>query len=196
MSNPHPSDRTLTHAFKEWAVAVAALAAGKTILLLRKGGIRERQGQFEVEFDRLLLYPTYEHQKPHLLKPEYAPQVTPVKSGWHPQTVRLNAWAHITQVWQVSNPEIVAALEPYHIWNDRFVAERLRWKPQQPLYLLLLRVYRLAEPLEIPYRPEYGGCRSWIEIADEIAVTERFPALTDRDYTHKVDRLREICRGY
>ncbi|HIK51789.1 MAG TPA: DUF1802 family protein, partial [Oscillatoriales cyanobacterium M59_W2019_021] len=100
MSNPIPIDRTLSHALKEWAVAVAALTAGKTILLLRKGGIRERQGRFEVEFDRVLLYPTYEHPKPHLLQPEYAPQVTPVESGWHPQTVLLQAWARITHVWQ------------------------------------------------------------------------------------------------
>ena len=33
--------KQLSHAFKEWAVAIEALEAGKTIMLLRKGGIRE-----------------------------------------------------------------------------------------------------------------------------------------------------------
>ncbi|BCX07554.1 MAG: hypothetical protein KatS3mg066_1413 [Fischerella sp.] len=39
---------TTFHALKEWAVAVTALEAGKTIMLLRKGGIHERNGRFQV----------------------------------------------------------------------------------------------------------------------------------------------------
>jgi len=35
-----------THALKEWAVAVDALEQGKTIMLLRKGGIHEQGGRF------------------------------------------------------------------------------------------------------------------------------------------------------
>ena len=34
------NSETLSHALKEWAIVVDALAAGKTIMLLRKGGIR------------------------------------------------------------------------------------------------------------------------------------------------------------
>jgi hypothetical protein len=146
----------LTHALKEWAVAVEALTSGKMILLLRKGGIRERQGRFSIEFDRILLYPTYEHQQPHLLKPEYAPRATPVPSGWHPPWVPISAWAQITQVWQITEPATVEALLPDHIWNDRFVSERWHWKPHQPIHVLLLRVYRLEKMREIPNRPEYG----------------------------------------
>lgn len=188
--------QTLTHALKEWAVAVESLASGKTILLLRKGGIRERQGHFSVEFDRVLLYPTYEHQHPHLLKPEYASGVTPIESGWHPQFVPIPAWAKITQVWEVREPAIVKALLPYHIWNDQFVNERLRWKPHQPLYVLLLRVYRLEKAREIAYHPEYGGCRSWIELADSIAIPEASPVFNDDDYARHVDRIREIVKSH
>jgi hypothetical protein len=186
---------TLLHALKEWAVAVTALTTGTTILLLRKGGIREHQGRFSVEFDRVLLYPTYEHQQPHLLKPDYATQVTPVASGWHPQFVAIPAWAQITQVWQVSEPAIVEALLPYHIWNDRFVSERWHWKPHQPIYILLLRVYRLETIAEIPYRPEYGGCRSWIDLEESITISEHDPVLNDDDYIRQVDQIREIVMG-
>ena len=61
-----------THALKEWAVATDVLERGETILLLRKGGIREEGKHFRVAHDEVLLYPTYEHQQPHLLKPQYA----------------------------------------------------------------------------------------------------------------------------
>lgn len=183
---------SLVHAFKEWAVAVEALTSGSTIVLLRKGGIQERQGRFCVEFDRVLLYPTYEHQKPHLLKPEYATKVSPVLSGWHPEFVPIWAWAQITQVWQVSERATVEALMPYHIWNERFIRERLRWKPDRPLYILLLRVYRLDRTQDIPYRPEYGGCRSWIYLAEPIRLTQQNPVCSERDYGRQVDRIQAL----
>ncbi|MEO1671947.1 MAG: DUF1802 family protein, partial [Cyanobacteria bacterium J06631_2] len=75
------ASQSLTHTLKEWAIAVDALSQGRTIMLLRKGGIRERG--FQVKYSPVWLYPTYEHQKPNLLKPEYVTQVTPVESGWH-----------------------------------------------------------------------------------------------------------------
>lgn len=61
-------ESTTNHALKEWAVAVDALAEGKTILLLRKGGIKEEGNRFRVAYEEILLYPTYEHQQPNLLK--------------------------------------------------------------------------------------------------------------------------------
>ncbi|MFM7424092.1 MAG: DUF1802 family protein, partial [Elainella sp.] len=135
-----------------------ALSEGETILLLRKGGIREQT--FAVAQSQFWLYPTYEHQKPHLLKQDYAGRVTPVAPGWHPQTVPISAWATVTHCWEVNFESAVESLLPYHIWTPAFVTERLKWRPKLPLTLLLLRVYRLAEPGAIPYRLEYGGCKS------------------------------------
>ena len=41
-------------ALKEWAVVARALGSGRQTLLLRKGGIHERRGEFEVELDQPL----------------------------------------------------------------------------------------------------------------------------------------------
>ena len=40
---------SIDHALKEWDSAVKALSLGKTVLLLRKGGIREVGGKFSVK---------------------------------------------------------------------------------------------------------------------------------------------------
>lgn len=183
--------QTLTPALKEWQVAVTALTAGETIVVLRKGGIREAKGGFTVRHDRALLYPTYEHQKPHLLKPGYASQVEPVASGWHPDTVEIAAWARITDQLEVVDEARLQALLPFHIWNQEFVIERLKWQPQQPLTVLLLRVYRLSSARLIPFDAAYGGCKSWIEIPP-IAVDEALPALDDRTYADRVAAIRAI----
>jgi hypothetical protein len=179
---------TLTSALKEWAVAVDALTAGKTIVLLRKGGIREAGGAFAIAHPQVWLYPTYEHQKPQLLKPDYAHQVQPVASGWHPETVAIPAWADITHQFEVTEAE-AAALLPFHIWNSAFVAERLKWKPRSPLSVLLLRVYALPQPQSIPYRTEYGGCKSWIELQADFSPDQAQPVLTDAEYRQQVEAI-------
>ncbi|MEJ6480368.1 DUF1802 family protein [Nostoc punctiforme UO1] len=183
---------TTSHALKEWAVAVNALESGKTIMLLRKGGIHERNGNFQVAHKQILLYPTYEHQQAFMLKPEYANRVYPVTSGWHPETVRIGSWAEITDILPVSDEFLVNALLPFHIWNEHFISDRLKWKPRQPLYILLLRTYKLTQDQEIPYHPKYGGCKSWIDLDQSINLQETTPALSDFAYTQLVQTIRGI----
>jgi hypothetical protein len=184
-----------THALKEWAVAVNALEAGKTILLLRKGGIREVGGRFQVQYPQALLYPTYEHQKPNLLKPEYARQVTPVTSGWHPESVRIGSWAEITDIFCITEESIVDRLLPYHIWNEKLASDRFHWKPRQPLYVLLLRVYKLSQPLTIPYSPEYGGCKSWLDLLQSVSLEGSVPIFQETQYAQQVEAIRQIVKG-
>lgn len=176
-------------ALKEWSIAVEALTHGETIALLRKGGIRESGRNFEVKSDRVLLYPTYEHQKPELLEPPYSTQVRPVESGWHPETVTLKSWAHVTHILPLRDPEAAFNLLGELVWNRDFVRDRVQWKPDRPLFVLLLRTYRLAETVTIPYLPQYGGCRSWIDLAEDIPTSDRHPVLDDVAYG---DRVRHI----
>lgn len=183
---------TLNVAFKEWAVAVDALAQGKTIVLLRKGGIREPDKSFQVKHSPVLLYPTYEHQQPHLLKRQYATKVIPVESGWHPENIELSCWAEITQVFQVRDESVVSRLFDFHIWNSQFISDRLKWKPNQPLNLLLLRVYKLAESVTIPYTAEYGGCKSWLELNQPISLEKSIPVFSDADYAKQVNEIAQL----
>lgn len=175
----------MTDALKEWAIAVEALAAGETVVLLRKGGIREAkflETNGLGDRSQVWLYPTYEHQKPELLKPNYRDRVVAVPSGWHPETVPIQAWAKITHGFELTEPAQVAALEPFHVWNDAFVEMRLKWKPRSPMTVLLLRVFRLEQPVNIPFEASYGGCRSWITLQDQIAASPAVPALSDESY--------------
>ncbi|BCL34697.1 hypothetical protein NSMS1_11440 [Nostoc sp. MS1] len=180
------------HTLKEWAVAINALESGKTIMLLRKGGIKEKNGRFQVAHEQVLLYPTYEHQQPSLLKAEYANLVQPVPSGWHPETVRIGSWAQITDILPLSDEAIIKALLPFHIWNENFISDRLNWKPQQPIFILLLRTYKLSQAQEITYLPEYGGCKSWIDITAPIQLLDSQPVLSDSNYRQMVEEVKEV----
>ena len=186
------SNHLINHALKEWAIAVNALCQGKTIMLLRKGGIRETHNKFQVAHNPVLLYPTYEHQKPALLKPEYANQVTPVNSGWHPETVHIAAWANITNILLVTEANKLEVLFPHHIWNNSFASQRFKWKPKQPLYVLLLRTYLLPSVIKIPYISAYGGCNSWIDLGSAISLEKSTPVIEDAEYTLQVETILKL----
>src|SRR5436309_14463591 len=59
---------TLNVALKEWASVCSALEEGRQIILLRKGGILEAIGGFELEYPQFFLFPTYLHQNAQMLK--------------------------------------------------------------------------------------------------------------------------------
>lgn len=182
----------LTHALKEWAIAVEALTAGETIVLLRKGGIRE--AGFQVKHDFVWLYPTYEHQKPDLVKSKYASTVIPVESGWHPETVTIKSCAAITDILPIRDHQHLKALQPYHIWSEQMVSDREKlWQPQNPIMVLLLKVYRLPHPQALPYNNSYGGCKSWINLMQPISTEHLMPVMTDEQYNQKVLQIKEDC---
>jgi len=180
----------LRTALKEWSVAVDALAAGDMMVLVRKGGIKEEKGRFVADAENAILFPTFEHQKPELLKPPYRDALTPVEPGWHPKTITLKAWAQITDIFLTRDADKVAALADFHIWQPQLAQKRLRWKAKQPLYVLALRTYRLKQPVEIEWQEAYGGCRSWIELAGGIDVTDSGAAISDDAYAQKIGDIK------
>ena len=186
------SPPALTAALKEWSAAIDALASGETILLLRKGGIKEENGKFSAEAARAALLPTFEHQDPSLLKPEYRASAQPVESGWHPQTLTLKAWADITDIFLTDNAEKVAALSEFHIWQPNLAQDRLKWKPKQPLYVLALRAYQFPQPVTIQWDEAYGGCRSWVNLNEPVDIEGSRAAIAPEAYQAQVNAIAHI----
>jgi hypothetical protein len=180
----------LTGALKEWAIAVEALLQGELILLLRKGGIRETEGRFRVQRDRVALFPTVEHQKPAWLKPAYRDQITPAASP--PASVLFTGWAEITAVMPLTDPEAVSRLTPFHIWTEAWALERLAWKPQQPLLALCLRAHRFVEPHRVAYQAQFRGCRSWLDLEPPLDLAGSQAVLSDRAYGEQVAAIQAV----
>ncbi len=184
---------TLGHALKEWAVAVEALERGATALVVRKGGIREKA--FAVEDTRFLLLPGYEHQRPELLKPEYRSIMQDIPDLTDEGPLRFSSFAEVKGAFEVSEADDLAALDPHHMWTPEYAASRFRWRPKKPLTVLVLRAYVLPETVELAYREEYGGCKSWIELAEPVPVDGARPALSDEDFERLVAPAREVLGG-
>ena len=184
---------SLQFALKEWAVAVKALETGATALVVRKGGIREKA--FAVEDSRFLLLPGYEHQRPELLKPEHRGLMDDIPNLSDDGPLRFTSFAGVHAAYEVSEAEDLEALDAHHIWTPEYAESRFKWRPKKPLTVLVLRAYLLAEPVELAYRDEYGGCKSWIELAEPVSAEGSRPALSDEDFERLASPALEVLRG-
>ena len=171
---------TLQHALKEWAVAVRALERGETALVVRKGGIREKA--FAVPQTRFLLLPGYEHQRPELLKDEYRGLMDGIPDLADDGPLRFSSFAEVEGAYEISETEGLSALDPHHMWTPEYTESRFKWRPKKPLTVLVLRTYLLSETVELPYRDEYGGCKSWIELQERVSVEGARAALSDENF--------------
>ena len=178
-------------ALKEWAVTVKSLAQGQQVLLLRKGGIHESSQDFRVIHPEFLLYPTYEHQREDLLKEEFQPDLRKLlEESPRSEEITFSHFAKVEELIEVAEQEKVEALAPHHIWTDEYAQSRLRWKAMLPLSIMLLRVYRMENPVTVPYIPEYGGCTSWVEIIPRVELGQLTPELPDEAFLREVDEIK------
>ncbi len=183
-------------ALKEWAVIVDALLSGASIVDLRKGGIREEGRQFSLRAPRLWLYSSYEHQKAGLLKPQWRGRLDEVVRQAPPEgLLRVEAWADIVATATIESPEGLGPIDDELIWTREYAEGRLHWKPKHPLWVLALRVHRLDEPLLVPWREEYRGCTSWVDLLDlppDPTALSSSPALDDAAFEARLAALQSV----
>jgi hypothetical protein len=183
----------LTHALKEWAVAVAALERGETALVVRKGGIREKA--FAVPKTRFLFFKSYEHQKANQLKPAYHDLLRSIPNRRDDGPVLFTSFAEVYGAHEISEAEELEALDAHHIWTHEYAESRLKWRPKKPLTVMVLRTYLLPEPVVLDYRESYGGCKSWIELEEAVAAAGSSPALEDPAFEKLVRATLGVLEG-
>ncbi len=180
---------SIEHTLKEWAVTVRALERGDTALVVRKGGIREKV--FAVPSRRFLLLPGYEHQRPELIKPEFRHVMDEIPDLTDDGPLRFSSFAEVHSAYEISEPESLEAIDPHHMWTPEYAESRFKWRPKKPLTVLVLRTYLLPETVELPFREEYGGCKSWIELTDAVSVEGSRPALDDEGFERVISPALE-----
>ena len=179
-------------ALKEWAVTIRAMALGKQILIVRKGGIHQDDKEFRIIHPNFLLFPTYEHQKLDLLKSSVQHDlITPLEDASDDNEIHFNYWSRVTDFYELRDSATLSRISPFHHWTEDYVTSRFRWRPSQPLTLALLRLFKLEEETSVPLTPEFSGCKSWVELDQDIPVVGAQPVLSDEEYNKKATPIRE-----
>lgn len=180
---------------KEWAIICDLLLEGSLAILLRKGGIHELGGPgvFELENPRFVLFPSWAHQRPEMIQPAIRPRVQVLDE---PEQIPLTGMGHVAHIWQVTSREAFDTLDDLHPWSVAQVDMRFDYKPHNPLYVMAVRAYRLAEPRVVTNYPEYAGCRSWVPFrpADEVDDAGAVAAMTDDAFDAIVARVDQAMQ--
>ncbi len=173
---------------KDWAVIVDALGRGDQILVLRKGGVHEDTALFQPEHDRFWLFPTLFHQQKELVIPAAQARFEDsVRPSLNDQTVPVQFLAELHSAIQITSLDAAHRLAGQHIWSSEAIGERFEWGGQKSIYALLLRVFQLPSPVRLKRLPEYGGCRSWIELSEDVSEQGLEPVISNDAFNMKAD---------
>ena len=177
-------------ALKEWSIVVEALGSGEQLLLVRKGGIREPRGAFQLKRREFLLYPTLEHQHEEAIRPEFRERFrqTATLGEWI-QQVPLKVYAGVALCAEIRDPNKLQGLERYHIWQPQFFTERMRYRPQEPTLAIVVRAYRLKEPVNLPVKAEYIGCKSWVPLETSLPIEAAEPVMENQRFRKALNEI-------
>ena len=179
-------------ALKEWAVLLEAMAAGRQIFLLRKGGIAEGRSGFELKHREFLFFPTWEHQQAEALKPAFRELFDKLQPP-DPRTVEIRYAGRVEQIREAPlSIDQMAVLDNQHIWTDAYLRKRYEYRPDLPLYIVVVRLMRLAESARLSNERRYAGCRSWVDLAQPVETGELQPVIKQAAFETLRDRLTTV----
>jgi hypothetical protein len=177
-------------AFKEWAIVVEALGRGEQVLILRKGGISEGRDGFRVEHPEFLLFPTLYHQQRESVTPAAQARFDEMVHRWPPpEIVRIEYFAEVAGWRQVDSLSAAESLRGQHCWRDEVIAGRFDWGQAKNIFAIAVRVHRLPLAIELPVLASYGGCKSWIELENDVPATGSVPVIDQQTFDRKLGQL-------
>jgi hypothetical protein len=143
-----------------------------------------------MEHQRFLLFPTLFHQQRESVIPaaqarydQIAPLFPP------PDRLRLEWFAEVAAARQLHSPAQAGALRGQHVWRDEVIAQRFDWGKDKSIFALAARVFRLPQTIELPLLPAYGGCKSWVELGQDISTDGAEPVLTNSAFEAGLNRF-------
>lgn len=180
-------------ALKEWATVLEAMARGEQLVLIRKGGLIEPGSGFELAAPSFVLYPTFEHQAVNYLRPTYRGYFDEAVARRAPEgRVRIDLAGLAVFSTHVRDPGIIERLSSFHTYNQEFVSQRLKWQPDQPMAIVVVRVFRLAPHRILDVVPRYAGCKSWVDLDAPVSLEGAQPVIDDATFQQRLHALSPL----
>lgn len=182
-------------AFKDWAVVVDALAHGEQILILRKGGLREKRGEFHVDHRAFWLFPTQFHEVERSVIASKRPALHTLAANAPSEFVDIQYYAVADPVVHLTDASLLSRLQGRHVWAEQVLQQRFEFGRDAGLHALIVRVYRLSHPEQLPLRESYGGCKSWVQLEQPVA-GEVSPVVDDAEFARQRDEIIELISDH
>lgn len=178
-------------ALKEWAAIEEALVTGRLSVLVRKGGIYEKRGDFQVEHRGFWIFPTGWHQNERELRDAFRGHLgdTP---RFPDRSVPLRMFCTVEAHWKVEDLAALERLGDLQPFSPETLKSRFEYRGKPYLHVILVRARALPAPREIPNTAAYEGCVSWVALDQSVSTSAATPVLDD-DAFHNVRREVEAA---
>lgn len=177
-------------ALKEWAVVCRALEEGRQSVLLRKGGIIEETRDFSLVEKRFLLFPTYEHQDLDSVQEPYRKTFRETLDARPPEdVVRISSWAEVTALFLTHDLGALLRLSDHYAWSKDYIRMRMAYKPRKPMNVVVVRTWKLPEPVDVAVLEHFAGCKSWVPLERSVALEGSLAVLSDAEHGLRVGEL-------
>ncbi|WP_158545230.1 DUF1802 family protein [Bremerella cremea] len=182
---------TLRLALKEWNVVCEAIGQGRQIVLARKGGISEPEGEFELPKNQFWLYPTFFHEAAAKLNQQGIELLDA-----HPEFNQPPASSHallslvcevVASVYLQDERQLVA-LAPEQILNEEALSLRFHYR-QPGLHALVIRAYVASTPATLRPTEAMAGCKSWVELEAPLPTGSLQPVISDDEFERRKNLL-------
>lgn len=181
-------------AFKEWAVVCKAIDLGRQSLILRKGGIHEGRDGFRVDHREFWLFPTDFHQQPEVLSAEAGMLLTEVQQHQPaPRSLAIQNYVVVEDVLELRDESLLPRLTGLHAWSLSTLESRFHYR-NPLLFALLIRAYRLPEARILPESSQYAGCRSWVDLSQELPTAHLTAVLEADEHDARMSTIRSALR--
>ncbi len=182
-------------AFKEWSLICDLLGSGQQSIILRKGGIAEGRDGFQFKEREFFLFPTFFHEQISRIRDGSNVSLSVVKPP-EDSKVAISLFAQIEFACEITSLENLTHLAPFHYWSEQTILERFEWGRGRSIKFAFVRIFLLSPTWELDNRPEFAGCKSWIDLpmAPEKLIFE--PVLTEEQHAlRRAEILRALAVG-
>ena len=163
-------------ALKEWAAVLKALEEGKQTILLTKTGIREEGGELKPEHSEFFLYPTLGYDPSRDIKPDWRPRLPAIeKENKDPKRIHFRLYAVADRVEKVDDAEACKRLISFTTLSEEATEKLFAEGGWQGLYIIIVRVYILPVPMDLPFKATYEGFKSWVPLETSMFTADLFP---------------------
>ena len=183
-------------AFKEWAVICRAFARRASAdPNCAREALSKKGVSFVPTVPSFSLFPTYSHQSPDSVVAQARPWLLELDDE-QPEagTVAFQHYAVVTDALRVRSLEAVVGLRGQHIWSDDVVEGTIhRWR--DAIHALIVRVYELPRKVTLELREEYTGCKSWVELEEDVSTDGAAAVIGDDEFARRTGILRRAVGG-
>ena len=180
----------MKYALKEWSTTIEALGKGEIIAVWRKGGIED--GGFNIEQKQFVLLPTGTHQNLTKIKQEWWSLHDEKASLNKDNQIKVKYWALVEEAIEVQTLEQLIRASNQLINTNEHLVSSWDLYPDHKGKILLLRIYKLSNPILVPYSQDYAGCKSWIELKIDIPKIGSDPVLSFKEYNLKARLIKAL----